>query len=50
VEAMGRRAVELLRDPARHAAMSVAALARARLFDSNRIVPMYESLYREVAG
>ena len=50
VEAMGRRAVELLRDPVRHAAMSVAALARARLFDSNRIVPMYESLYREVAG
>jgi len=50
VEAMGRRAVELLRDPVRHTAMSVAAIARARLFDSNRIVPMYESLYREVAG
>ena len=50
VEAMGRRAVELLRDPVRHKAMSVAAIARARLFDSNRIVPMYESLYREIAG
>jgi L-malate glycosyltransferase len=50
VEAMGRRSVELLRDPVRHAAMSEAAIARALLFDSNRIVPMYESLYREVTG
>lgn len=50
VEAMGRRAVELLRDPVRHAVMSEAAIARARLFDSNRIVPMYESLYQEVTG
>ena len=30
VEAMGRRAVELLRDPARHAAMREAAIAKAR--------------------
>ena len=29
VEAMGRRAVELLRDPARHAAMREAAIAKA---------------------
>ena len=50
VEAMGRRAVELLRDPARHAAMVAAAAARARLFDAERIVPMYESLYNEVIG
>jgi N-acetyl-alpha-D-glucosaminyl L-malate synthase BshA len=50
VEAMGRRAVELLRDPARHAAMVEAALTRSRLFDADRIVPMYESLYREVIG
>jgi glycosyltransferase involved in cell wall biosynthesis len=50
VEAMGRRAVELLRDPARHAAMSAAAVAKAHLFDADRVVPMYESLYREVAG
>ncbi len=50
VEAMGRRAVELLRDPARHAAMVEAAVARGRLFDANRIVPMYEALYREMIG
>ena len=50
VEAMGRRAVELLRDPERHAAMVQAAIARGRLFDADRIVPMYESLYREVIG
>ena len=50
VEAMGRRAVELLRDPVRHAAMSSAAAERAQLFDADRIVPMYESLYREVVG
>ena len=30
VEAMGRRAVELLRDPARHAAMREAAIAKAQ--------------------
>ena len=48
VEAMGRRAVELLRDPARHAAMREAALVKAREFSADRIVPMYESLYEEV--
>jgi len=48
VEAMGRRAVELLRDPERHAAMRAAALAKAREFSSDRIVPMYEEYYREV--
>ena len=50
VEAMGRRAIELLRDPVRHRAMAAAAAERARLFDADRIVPMYEALYREVAG
>ena len=50
VEAMARRAVELLRDPERHAATAAAALARARLYDADRIVPMYEALYREVLG
>jgi N-acetyl-alpha-D-glucosaminyl L-malate synthase BshA len=50
VEAMGRRAVELLRDPERHAAMVQAAIMRARRFDADRIVPMYESLYREMIG
>ena len=48
VEAMGRRAVELLRDPDRHAAMRAAALAKAEQFSSDRIVPMYEAFYREV--
>jgi len=50
VEAMGRRSIELLRDPERHRAMAAAAADRARLFDADRIVPMYEALYREVAG
>jgi N-acetyl-alpha-D-glucosaminyl L-malate synthase BshA len=48
VEAMGRRAVELLRDPERHEAMRQAALAKAEQFSADRIVPMYESLYQEV--
>ena len=48
VEAMGRRAVELLRDPARHAVMREAAVAKAHEFSADRIVPMYESVYQEV--
>jgi N-acetyl-alpha-D-glucosaminyl L-malate synthase BshA len=48
VEAMGRRAVELLRDPERHAAMRAAAIAKAEQFSSQRIVPMYEAIYQEV--
>jgi N-acetyl-alpha-D-glucosaminyl L-malate synthase BshA len=47
VEAMGRRAVELLRDEARHAVMRSAAIAKAREFSADRIVPMYEALYDE---
>src|SRR5262245_8286710 len=47
VEAMGRRAVELLRDAARHAGMREAAIAKAHTFSADRIVPMYESLYEE---
>ena len=50
VEAMGRRAVELLRDPERHRAMAAAAVERARYFDADRIVPMYEAVYHEVVG
>jgi hypothetical protein len=45
---MGRRAVELLRDPEKHGAMRAAALAKADQFSANRIVPMYEAFYREV--
>lgn len=50
VEAMGRRAVELLRSPDRHAAMSRAAIGRAREFSADRVVPQYEALYAEVLG
>jgi len=48
VEAMGRRAVELLRDPKRYGAMREAAIAKAREFSAERIVPAYEALYQEV--
>ena len=48
VEAMGRRAVELLRDPERHAGMRAAALVKAEQFSADRIVPMYEAYYQEV--
>jgi hypothetical protein len=45
---MGRRAVELLRDAERYAAMRAAAVAKAEQFSANNIVPMYESFYEEV--
>jgi N-acetyl-alpha-D-glucosaminyl L-malate synthase BshA len=48
VEAMGRRAVELLRDPERYAAMRAAAIAKAEEYSADRIVPLYEAFYREV--
>ena len=48
VEAMGRRAAELLRDPERHGAMAERAAARAREYDADLIVPRYESLYQSV--
>jgi L-malate glycosyltransferase len=50
VEAMGRRASELLRDPERHRAMAESAAARARLYSADLIVPRYESLYQSVLG
>lgn len=50
VEAMGRRAVELLRDPDRLGTMRAAAIATAQKFSADRIVPMYEALYDDVAG
>ena len=49
-EAMSRRAIEILRDPARHATMSAAAVAKARQFSAAAIVPAYEALYHEVTG
>ena len=48
VEAMGRRAVELLRNPERHRAMRTAAIAKAEQFSADKIVPMYEAYYKEV--
>jgi N-acetyl-alpha-D-glucosaminyl L-malate synthase BshA len=48
VEAMGRRAVELLRDPEKFTVMREAGVARAREFSAASIVPMYEKLYEEV--
>jgi L-malate glycosyltransferase len=50
VEAMGRRAVELLREPEKYAAMRAAAIAKAEHFSANSIVPMYEAFYGEVLG
>ncbi|HEX5004174.1 MAG TPA: N-acetyl-alpha-D-glucosaminyl L-malate synthase BshA [Gemmatimonadales bacterium] len=50
VEAMGRRVVELLRDPARFEAMSAAAVAKAADYAADRVVPMYEAMYREALG
>jgi N-acetyl-alpha-D-glucosaminyl L-malate synthase BshA len=48
VEAMGRRAVELLRSETRYATMRDAAVAKAREFSADRVVPMYEALYEKV--
>ncbi len=48
VEAMGRRSVELLRDPKAQRLMSEAALAKAQTYSSDRVVPQYEALYAEV--
>jgi N-acetyl-alpha-D-glucosaminyl L-malate synthase BshA len=48
VEAMARRAVDLLKDPARHAAMRSAALARAARFSTDVVVPQYEAYYQQV--
>lgn len=50
VEAMARRAVELLRNDAAHQAMRSAARQRAEEFTADRVVPQYEALYREVLG
>jgi glycosyltransferase involved in cell wall biosynthesis len=45
VEAMARRAVEVLQDPVRLRAMKDAAIAQAATFSAERIVPMYEEVY-----
>lgn len=48
VEAMARRAVEVLRDGPRHRAMREAAVAQAARFSTERVVPQYEALYAEM--
>jgi N-acetyl-alpha-D-glucosaminyl L-malate synthase BshA len=48
VEAMARRAVELLKDAPRYARVRNAALARAATFSSDVVVPQYEALYERV--
>ena len=48
VEAMARRAVEILRDERQHRAMREAAVARAHAFSTDRVVPQYEALYEEM--
>lgn len=48
VEAMGRRAADLLRQPDRLQAMGHAAAERARHFAADSVVPMYEAFYQDV--
>ena len=48
VEAMARRAIDLLKDPGLHARMREAALARARQFSTDVVVPQYEAYYQQV--
>jgi N-acetyl-alpha-D-glucosaminyl L-malate synthase BshA len=48
VEAMARRAMNLLRDDRAHAAMRAAALARAGTFSAAAVVPQYEAFYEEI--
>lgn len=50
VEGMAQAGIELLADPARLDAARAAAVERARLFDAETVVPMYEALYRRVVG
>lgn len=48
VEAMARRATALLRDEAAHAAMRLAAIARAASFSAATVVPQYEEFYQRI--
>ena len=51
VEEMAAGALALLQDPERHRAASQAARARAELFATDKVVPLYEEVYaRVVAG
>ena len=48
VEAMARRAIELLKDRHRHQAMREAAVVRAAAFSADIVVPQYEAFYRQI--
>jgi len=48
VPALTARAIEILSDPARLAAMGAAAIRRAGAFSAERVVPRYERLYEDV--
>jgi glycosyltransferase involved in cell wall biosynthesis len=48
VEAMTARALEILRDPARHETMRRAAAVAALEFSTEKIVPQYERIYTDV--
>ena len=48
VEAMARRATDLLKDGVRHERMRAAAVARARQFSTDVVVPQYEAYYQQV--
>jgi N-acetyl-alpha-D-glucosaminyl L-malate synthase BshA len=50
VEAMARRAGDLLQDASRFQSMREAAVAKAGTFAADRIVPLYEALYAEAVG
>lgn len=51
VEGMARAALELLADPARHAAFRQAARRRAvERFDAALVVPQYEAFYQEIVA
>ncbi len=50
VDEMGEAAVELLRDQARWQEMRRGAVDRAQLFSADRVVPLYEDLYRRLVG
>src|SRR3989441_4055661 len=50
VDEMTERALAILRDDALHGRLAPSAAARARDFSTERIVPHYASLYRDVLG
>jgi N-acetyl-alpha-D-glucosaminyl L-malate synthase BshA len=48
VTTMTERAIEMLQDPARHAALRHGAVMRAHEFSADKVVPLYERLYEDV--